>query len=158
MTVRSAAHQVGTTILTKLLQFAPPAADQRTVPCSCGHAAHYRDPRSKPFLSVVGKVEISRPYYVCPHCHAGQFPVDIELDIQDTEFSAGVRRMLAVVGQDAPFDHGRQQMKLLAHLEVTTKAVERTSEAIGEHFAAREQGEIQRATLACVTACSWIYP
>ena len=36
-------------------------------------------------------------------------------------------------------------MKLLANLEVTTKAVERTSEAIGEDIAAREQQEIQRA-------------
>jgi hypothetical protein len=51
----------------------------------------------------------------------------------------------AVVGQDVPFDHGRQQMKLLADLEVTTKAVERTAEAIGEDIAAAEQKEIQRA-------------
>jgi len=36
-------------------------------------------------------------------------------------------------------------MKLLANLEVTTKAVERTAEAIGEDIAAREQEEIQRA-------------
>ena len=53
--------------------------------------------------------------------------------------------MQAVVGQESPFDHGRQQMKLLAGLEVTTKAVERTAEAIGEDIAAREQEEIQRA-------------
>jgi hypothetical protein len=53
--------------------------------------------------------------------------------------------MQAVVGQEAPFDHGRQQMKLLAGLEVTTKAVERTAEAIGENIAAREHEEIQRA-------------
>jgi hypothetical protein len=36
-------------------------------------------------------------------------------------------------------------MKLLADLEVTTKGVERTAEAIGENIAAREQEEIQRA-------------
>jgi hypothetical protein len=36
-------------------------------------------------------------------------------------------------------------MKLLADLEVTTKSVERTAEAIGEKIAAREQEEIQRA-------------
>jgi hypothetical protein len=53
--------------------------------------------------------------------------------------------MQAVVGQEAPFDHGRQHMKLLADLEVTTKAVERTSEAIGEDIAARERKQIQRA-------------
>jgi hypothetical protein len=93
----------------------------------------------------VGKVEVSRPCYLCPHCHAGQFPADVELDIENTEFSPGVRRMQAVVGQEAPFDHGRQQMKLLADLEVTSKAVERTAEAIGENIAAREQQEIQRA-------------
>jgi hypothetical protein len=29
-----------------------------------------------------------------------------------------------MVGQDAPFDHGRQQIKLLAGLEVTAKSVE----------------------------------
>ena len=96
-------------------------------------------------LTAVGEVNVSRPYYLCPHCHNGQFPADVELDIENTEFSPGVRRMQALVGQEAPFDHGRQQMKLLADLEVTTKAVERTAEAIGEDIAAREQAEIQRA-------------
>jgi len=145
MVVRSAMHQAGATALTKLLQFADPSPDQRTVLCSCGHSAHYRELRSKPVLTVVGQVEVSRPYYLCPHCHTGQFPADAELDIENTEFSPGVRRMQAVVGQQAPFDHGRQQMKLLADLEVTTKAVERTAEAIGEEIAAREQEAIQRA-------------
>ena len=42
----------------------------------------------------------------------------------------GVRRMLAPVGPEAPFDHGRQQIELLGGLVVTAKAVERTAEAI----------------------------
>ena len=53
--------------------------------------------------------------------------------------------MQALVGQEAPFDHGREQMKLLADLEVTTKAVERTAEAIGCDIAQREALEIRRA-------------
>ncbi len=145
MTVRSVMHRAGAAALTELLQLAAPAADQQTIPCSCGHQAHYRELRSKPVLTAVGTVEVSRPYYLCRHCHAGQFPADVELDIENTEFSPGVRRMQAVVGQEAPFDHGRQQMKLLADLEVTTKAVERTAEAIGENIAVHEQVEIQRA-------------
>jgi hypothetical protein len=145
MAVRSTVHQAGAAALTELLRFMAPAAGQRSIPCSCGHPAHYRELRSKPVLTVVGQVEVSRPYYLCPHCHTGQFPADLELDIENTEFSPGVRRMQAVVGQEAPFDHGRQQMKLLAGLELTTKAVERTAEAIGENIAAREQEQIQRA-------------
>lgn len=145
MAVRSAMHQAGAAALTELLQFAAPAADHRRVACPCGQQAHYREIRSKPVLTVVGRVEVSRPYYVCPHCHAGQFPADRELDMENTEFSPGVRRMQALVGQDAPFAHGREQMEVLAGLEVTTKSVERTAEAIGDDIARGEQREIQRA-------------
>jgi len=53
--------------------------------------------------------------------------------------------MQALVGQDAPFDHGREQMKLLAGLEVTTKSVERVAESIGEDIAQRQQQEIDHA-------------
>jgi len=143
--VRSAMHRAGAAALTELLQFPAPEADCRTVACACGHQAHYRELRAKPLLTMVGRAEVSRPYYLCAHCHTGQFPADVELDIENAEVSPGVRRMHAVVGQEAPFDHGREQIKVLAGLEVTTKAVERTAEAIGGDIARREQQEIQRA-------------
>src|SRR5450759_147516 len=98
MAVRSTVHQAGAAALTELLRFMAPAAGQRSIPCSCGHPAHYRELRSKPVLTVVGRVEVSRPYCLCPHCHTGHFPADLELDIENTEFSPGVRRMQAVVG------------------------------------------------------------
>jgi hypothetical protein len=144
MALRSSMHRAGGVALTELLQFAEPSADRRRLPCGCGYRAYYVELRSKPVLSAVGQVRVSRPYYLCPHCHTGQFPADVELDIENTEFSPGVRRMQALVGQEAPFDHGRQQMKVLAGLEVTTKAVERAAEAIGGDIAQREQQEIQR--------------
>ena len=137
-------HQAGATVLTELLHLPAPPPDQRTLDCPCGQQAQYRELRSKPVLTMVGTVHLSRPYYWCAHCHAGQFPADVELDIEHTEFSPGVRRMNALVGQEAPFDHGREQLKLLAGLEVTTKAVERTAEAIGSDIAHREQRQIQR--------------
>jgi hypothetical protein len=143
--LRAALHQAGAAALTELLQFEAPAADQRQLPCRCGHHAQYQEIRSKPILTIVGPVRIARPYYLCSQCHVGQFPVDVELDLENTEFSPGVRRMQALVGQEAPFDHGREQMQLLAGLEVTTKSVERTAEAIGADIAQREQGEIQKA-------------
>jgi len=143
MAMRSALHRAGAAALSQLLQF--PAPSERTRACPCGQQAHYREQRSKPVLTAVGPVEVLRPYYLCAHCGVGQFPVDVELDIENTEFSPGVRRMQAMVGQEAPFDHGREQMKVLAGLQVTTKSVERTAEAIGADIAQREQAEIQKA-------------
>jgi hypothetical protein len=143
MRIRSALHQAGASALTELLRF--PEPDQRAIPCACGQQARYHQLRDKPVLTAVGEVLVSRPYYLCPHCHEGQFPADQQLDIVDTEFSPGVRRMQALVGQDASFDHGREQMKRLAGLDVTTKSVERASESIGADIARREQAEIDRA-------------
>ena len=145
MMVRSSMHRAGAAGLAALLEVPPPAAGERTVPCSCGKRGHYQGLRSKPVLTAVGKITVSRPYYWCGDCHQGQFPADAALDIEQTELSPGVRRMLASVGSGAPFDQGRQQVKLLAGLQVSTKAVERTAEAIGENVAQREQQQIQRA-------------
>ena len=145
MAFRTTLHHAGAAALSQLLRFSEPAESQRGVPCSCGRQARYRELRSRRVVTALGAVEITRPWYLCPHCHQGQFPADQELDIEHTEFSPGVRRMQALVGQDGSFDHGREQMKLLAGLEVTTKSVERAAEAIGADIAGVEQREIDRA-------------
>jgi len=93
----------------------------------------------------LGGVKLTRPWYLCPHCHEGQFPVDRELDVENVDSSPAVRRMQALAGSDAAFDHGRRQMALLANLEVTTKSVERAAESIGSDIAKGEQREIRKA-------------
>lgn len=145
MAIRAALHRAGAAALSQLLQFSAPGEEERRVACPCGQQAEYQELRTKSVLTAVGPVEVLRPYYLCRSCHAGQFPADAQLDIEDTEFSPGVRRMQALVGHEAPFDQGRGQMKVLAGLEVTTKSVERTAEALGTDIAQREQKEIQQA-------------
>lgn len=131
--------------MSQLLRDDPPGPDKREAPCPCGHKARYREMRARRVLTAVGEVELLRAWYLCPHCHHGQCPADAALDIEKTDSSPGVRRMLALVGSEAPFDHGRLQIERLAGLEVTAKAVERTAEAIGADIAAGERREIQRA-------------
>ena len=53
--------------------------------------------------------------------------------------------MMAMVGSETSFEQGREQLELLAGIEVTAKAVERQAEALGGDVARREQVEIQRA-------------
>ena len=145
MAVRSALHQAGASALTQLLEFNPPGPDERELPCVCGHTAKYIGLRSKPVLTAVGPAQCLRPYYLCERCHQGQFPVDAGLDIENTELSPGVRRMLAAVGHEMPFEQGRQPMKLLAGLSVNAKGVERTAEAIGADIEARQQRQLKQA-------------
>jgi hypothetical protein len=51
--------------------------------------------------------------------------------------------MMAVVGSETSFAQGREQLALLAGLEVTTKAVERHAEALGAEIADQEQAALQ---------------
>ena len=145
MALRVALHQVGASALSALLQYEEPDKDHRHLPCPCGHTAQYIGWRAKTLVTALGPVELRRAYYLCARCGEGQFPAHEELDVSQTRKSPGVRRMLAALGFDAPFERCSQQMKLLAGLEITAKEVERTSEAIGEDIAARQQQEIQRA-------------
>lgn len=141
--VRGSMHRAGASILGRLLS--APAAQTSPAPCSCGHTARYHDTRFRQLLTMLGPVEFQRGYFVCPHCHQGQSPRDRELDVEGTEFSPGVRRMMAAVGAEVSFEQSREQLQLLAGLEVASKAVERQAEAIGAAIEAGEQEEIRRA-------------
>jgi hypothetical protein len=143
MAIRAATHQMGAKMLEKLLS--APLEFQQALPCGCGQQMRFHEMRPKRLLTVLGPIAIQRPYYLCPHCHQGQSPRDSELDVPSTEYSPGVRRMMALVGSETSFEHGRQELDLLAGLKVTTKAVERQAEAIGVDIAQKEQAQSQRA-------------
>jgi hypothetical protein len=69
--------------------------------------------------------------------------MDKELDVEQTEFSPGVRRMMALVGSHSSFNLARQEMEALAGLAVTAKAVERVAEAIGTDIARRQENQMR---------------
>ena len=139
---RAGLHRAGSLLLAQLLnQHHAPA----TSACSCGQQARYYDRRERQLLTALGEVKFERAYYVCTHCGQGHAPHDRELHIEGQSCSPGVRRMLATVGSDASFEKGRDQMEVLAGIEVTAKAVERHAEAIGVDIEARQQVEIARA-------------
>ena len=137
MATRAAVHQLGAAVLRRLLS--TPAAFDRVIACPCGGHARFHQIRPKQLLTALGTVTIQRPYYLCPECHEGSCPRDAELGVESTEYSPGVRRMMATVGSESSFQHGREELELLAGLSVTTKAVERQAEAIGEDIVHRER-------------------
>ena len=143
MALRAGLHRAGAAALAALLSDHGGHATQAD--CDCGRRARHHDRRRRRVLTALGPVEFERDYFLCPSCRRGQSPRDRELDVEGTEFSPGVRRMMAAVGSEASFEQGREHLALLAGLEVTAKAVERQAEAIGAAIEAGEQQEIRRA-------------
>jgi hypothetical protein len=143
MATRAGLHRAGAAFLRNVLT--QEGSHARQVACGCGQLARYHDQRPKQLLTVLGSFRFNRAYYVCRHCRKGQSPRDRELDVEGVFCSPGVRRMMAVVGSESSFDRGREQLELLAGIEVSAKAVERHAEAIGADIEARQQSEIRRA-------------
>lgn len=94
--LRAAMHQAGAAVLSQLLQFPEPVADQRVIPCACGgQQARYRKLRSRSVLTALGAVTLTRPWYLCPQCHNGQFPLDRQLEMEKHGWLA--RRVLSIM-------------------------------------------------------------
>ena len=142
--IRHTMQGVGGVLLEKLLN-ADPRVYEAMLPCGSGHEARLMGTRPKKVVTALSPVEIQRAYYHCTDCQAGFFPKDRELDIEDTSFSPGVRRMMARVGAKESFEEGADDLKELAGVTVMIKEVGRVSEAIGgqiEVLARRERGQI----------------
>ena len=143
MATRAGMHRGGAAILGAL--FSQSGGHAPRTECSCGSQARYDDQRPKRLLTALVPVQFERASHVCPGCLQGHSPQDRQLDVEGTECSPAVRRMMALVGAEGSFEKGREQLALLAGLEVTAKAVERHTETIGADIASSQQREIRRA-------------
>ncbi len=142
---RAALQRAGARLLEELLE---ETEDDSAAPvCSCGAAMRCEGPRSKRLVSLLGNVSLRRLYYHCRHCWRGAVPLDHDLDIEGTQYSPGVRRLLAVVGGEMPFARGCELLAELAGIAVSVKAVQRQAQAIGSDLAARAESDRRQAAL-----------
>lgn len=151
MAIRAAMHQMGGTLLEKLLNSDGGGYHGAHLDCGRGHSAEFLGYRGKQILTVLSSVEVQRAYYHCPDCQEGLVPKDQELDVVGSSFSPGVRRMMGRVGAKQPFALGRSDLEELAGVVVQTKQVERVSTQLGmqvEAFCQREREAILSGKVA----------
>lgn len=113
---------------TQLLNDIPETA--QACPC-CGKTMRNLGKRSKKIVSLLGDGEISRNYYECEECHEHSAPKDVILGIERTMFTPGVKRVAAKLGSCDSFESGSVTMDELCGIVVSSKDIERISEAIG---------------------------
>ena len=145
MAIRASSHQMGGSLLKKLLNADGGGYRGVRIECGKGHRAQFIEYRDKQLITALSPVEVKRAYYYCEECKDGVIPKDRELDIVGSSFSPGVRRMMGRVGGKEPFEEGRRDLAELAGVVVKTKAVERVSEAIGEQIEAISKQERELA-------------
>jgi hypothetical protein len=134
-------HRCGAIVLEGLLEHEDGSSVDRS--CSCEGKFADKKKVGKTIITVLGPVLVIRTYQRCNGCGEWRVPEDIVLDVVNTSFSCGLRRIVAITGAEVCFDKARNLIAKLAGIEITDKQVERIAEAIGADIARREQEGVE---------------
>lgn len=145
--LRAAALQAGAGVLEGLLARIGCGRRSTPVMCRCGGRMTSHGVDEKVLETILGPVRYPRSTFVCPRCKTRRCPGDEALDVADTAFSPGLRRMMARAGGRNTFKEGRDDLRIYAGLTLSAKSVERVAEAAGqdlETWAEREREALWR--------------
>ena len=90
---------------------------------------------------------LGRAYYHCEECEAGFCPRDCALGLAGTSLSPAVARMNGQAAAMVSFEETHELLRDLAGVEVATKQVERTAEALGREIAEDERRVVEPPTV-----------
>ena len=129
-----AARQGGAGVLEALLRHWQQHAPREAILCPCGQRMSSRGRRPKRLLTTLGRVPFARSFYICEFCSQGRFPDDEHLDIVQTTYSPGVRRLMARAGSQSQFEQAAEDLHCYAGLTVEPREVERVAEEVGQQI------------------------
>ncbi len=102
--------------------------------------------RPKRLWTTLGGVPFGRSFYQCARCRQGRFPDDERLDIVQTSYSPGVRRLMARAGSQTQFEQAAEDLRCYAGLHLEPREIERVAEEVGrevEQWLGKEQEQIR---------------
>jgi hypothetical protein len=89
-------------------------------------------------VTVLGRVRVSRAYYLCPHCHAGNCPRDAALGLTTVDLSRGATEAVALAGALGSFAEAAQKiLPKLSGVRVSESTAERATERVGQDVGTR---------------------
>jgi hypothetical protein len=110
----------------------------------CKEAARFVGYRPKSIVSLVGTIQLSRPYYHCEPCQQGIWPWDEVLRLSPERLTPGAQEVSSLAGIVNSFGKAAERvLAKMAGLRLSESTVERTTEAAGERLGQRlQQGEV----------------
>jgi hypothetical protein len=100
--------------------------------------------RPKKIISLVGNIQLARPYYHCGYCHQGIWPWDEILCLSPERLTPAAQEITTLGGIGHSFGKAADRILYkMAGLSLSESTVERTTEAAGERLGTRlDEGEV----------------
>ena len=94
--LREGIQELGAKMLSEAIMSLEERYPAEELACGCGEKASYVRKRPAKVISVFGRIEYQRNYYLCSGCGQGQFPLDQRLHLKAGEVSPGLASLLAL--------------------------------------------------------------
>jgi hypothetical protein len=134
-------QQVGRTVLATWLESQREPYPAETVNCACGAAAEYKRQRKGTAITLQGRVNYRRAYYLWANCGAGQYPLDERLGIQPGQMSETVKSTAALLGIQVSFEISADLLERLVRLELSPQSIRKASQTMGERVMTQEAAQ-----------------
>ena len=109
------------------------------VPCGCGSEAEYQFNREGTLLTILGQIEYKRPYYLCPSCQKGVYPLDQKLGLRPGQMSAELENLSGMTGAQLSFGQGSNLFEALTLISLSDHSLAKATQAIGREVQAQEK-------------------
>jgi hypothetical protein len=135
---RRCLQAIGGLFVEGLCRLQIPAYPESAVACSCGGQADYQRRRAIQVHTLLGRLTLERPYYLCPTCQQGQAPLDAQWGVCANSISLGLEQVLALLGVNLPFADAQAVVEMLMGLSVSPTTVQEATERVGQGIAVAE--------------------
>lgn len=131
--IKAMCQVMGGEVLAQWLAAQTPQYPEDTVCCPyCGEQARYIRWREGMSITLLGRIKYRRPYYGCPSCQRGHYPLDTTLGIAPGTMSEGVQQLAALVGVHASFASSRDILLRVAQIDLSANSIRKACQQVGE--------------------------
>jgi hypothetical protein len=127
----------------------------------CARLLTARDPVRRTVETLVGSVQLERPYFYCPACHMGLYPLDEVLGLSPGRTQLDVQQAVAKLVTEVPYDEAQKLFGDLTGVGVGSERMHTFTNHVAEGLTvldvAPSRDEIERR-IAEVAAGRWRRP
>ena len=108
------------------------------IDCECGRRAEYKVKRARGIATLCGPVTVVRAYYYCPHCKRGYTPWDRRQGLDQHQWTASVKALVAEVAGCLTYQETVRLLKRTCDLGVQVRSAEQIVQQVGVRLRAQQ--------------------
>jgi hypothetical protein len=106
---------------------------RQQLPCHrCARMLHVRDHVCRTVDTLVGPVEVERPYFYCRTCRQGRYPLEEALDLAPGRTQLDVQKAAVKVATEVPYEVAPTLFRDLTGLTLSSERMHTVSNAVAE--------------------------